>query len=141
MGTNFYACKNVCEYCGIEESQSHIGKSSMGWCFSLHVIPEEGINTLGDWKTYLSKENVIIKNECDDIITFEQMIDYIENRHGGDRILGEGDPPYGYKSWRIFFDQNHAEIGPRNLLRHLVDGKHCVGHGEGTFDYITGEFS
>ena len=27
------------------------------------------------------------------------------------------------------------------LLQHPVDGEHCVGHSEGTYDYIAGEFS
>lgn len=141
MGTNFYACKDVCEHCGREESQLHIGKSSMGWCFSLHVIPEEGINNLGDWKSYLSRDDITIKNEYGDTITFEQMLDYIENRRGGDKELGEGEPPFMYTSWRQFLEQNNAKIGPKNLLRHVVDGRHCIGHSNGTFDYIAGEFS
>jgi hypothetical protein len=56
MGTNYYSVRR-----GVEELDSdafwalrdedsddclHIGKSSLGWCFSLHVIPERGINTL-----------------------------------------------------------------------------------------------
>jgi len=86
MGTNYYLQKKsgTCQTCGhCSEDPKHIGKSSGGWCFSLHVYPEENITT------------VTIVNE------------------------------YG------------ETISPR----HRVDGKHCVGHGEGTWDYIIGEFS
>ena len=30
---------------------------------------------------------------------------------------------------------------PKGLRRSKVDGWHCVGHGEGTWDYIQGDFS
>lgn len=36
---------------------------------------------------------------------------------------------------------SRAEIGPNNLLRSRVDGVNCIGHGEGTWDLIAGEFS
>ena len=42
MGTNYYLHRprtNECEHCGRadEAPPLHIGKSSSGWCFSLHV--------------------------------------------------------------------------------------------------------
>jgi hypothetical protein len=37
--------------------------------------------------------------------------------------------------------KNHAELGPNGLLRSKVDDVHCIGHGEGTYDYIAGDFS
>jgi hypothetical protein len=36
---------------------------------------------------------------------------------------------------------NYSERGPNFLLRHRVNGRHCIGHGPGTYDYIAGEFS
>ena len=36
---------------------------------------------------------------------------------------------------------NYAEPGPNGLVRAKINGVHCIGHGEGTWDYITGEFS
>ena len=37
--------------------------------------------------------------------------------------------------------QNHHAIpGPNGLLRHRI-GEHCIGHGDGTWDLIRGEFS
>jgi hypothetical protein len=39
-----------------------------------------------------------------------------------------------------YFRQNLAEEGPNNLMRHTI-GRHCVGHGDGTYDLVPGEFS
>jgi hypothetical protein len=39
------------------------------------------------------------------------------------------------------YDANSAERGPRGLVRAIIDGRHCIGHGEGTWDLIIGEFS
>jgi len=51
MGTNYYLYPaSPCKACGRSYEAKHIGKSSAGWCFLLHVIPEEGINDLEDWK-------------------------------------------------------------------------------------------
>jgi len=36
---------------------------------------------------------------------------------------------------------NQAEPGPDGLARHKVNDGHCIGHGEGTWDLIIGEFS
>ncbi len=52
MGTNYYLHeKPDCECCGRPFEALHIGKSSSGWCFSLHVMPEDMINTLDDWRS------------------------------------------------------------------------------------------
>ncbi len=32
-------------------------------------------------------------------------------------------------------------VRPGATRRHFVDGDHCIGHGEGSWDYIVGEFS
>lgn len=39
-----------------------------------------------------------------------------------------------------FLASNHAEPGPNGLLRHKI-GPYCLGHGEGTWDLMPGEFS
>ena len=91
----------------------HIGKSSAGWCFSLHVIPEEKILKLSDWQRVLSQPNVLyIKNEYDEIITLEALLRTITQRS--------------------------TAFGP--LQRHVVDHIHCIGHGKGSYDYIVGWF-
>ncbi len=38
--------------------------------------------------------------------------------------------------WRIT-ERAH----PHGLSRHDIDGRFCIGHGEGTWDYMLGEFS
>jgi len=81
MGTNFYAYENTCE-CFANE-KLHIGKSSAGWCFSIHVIPEKGLNNLEDWKKKLLSKGVTIQDEYGDILTPEEMFDKIENKGEG----------------------------------------------------------
>jgi hypothetical protein len=79
MGTNFYVEPlPPCECCGRAYERKHIGKSSAGWCFSLHVYPDEGINTLQDWKKYL--EGKTIKDEYDRTITLPDLIERITER-------------------------------------------------------------
>ena len=127
MGTNYYL--------NIKDDVLHIGKSSGGWCFSLHVIPELNINNLDDWKNKW-KNKSIIKNEYGDKISKKEMLDIITNRYFN-RVDNEF---YGYRNEEEFHIINHSEPGPNGLVRHKVNDM-CVGHGEGTWDYIIGEFS
>ena len=112
MGTNFYLELKPCECCGRADEPLHIGKSSAGWVFALHVYPEMGINNLEDWKRIFKKDGKKIVSEYGDEKTYEEMISNIVNR-------------------------SH----PRGLNRSYVDGRHCIGNGEGTYDYMIGEFS
>lgn len=130
MGTNYYLVgkSSVCGCCGHEskEPDRHIGKSSGGWCFSLHVYPEEGINTLNDWIGLFETGKIL--NEYGEEETKNDMVSIITER-----------------SWNkhpdtVFCTMNHAEPGPNNLARHKL-GEYCIGHGEGTYDYIVGDFS
>lgn len=128
MGTNYYLKTNKCEHCGRADEPVHIGKSSGGWCFSLHVIPEDGINSLADWEARWPTG--VIENEYGETITPEEMRKIITERSREKPV-----------AWRAFdYDQSHAEPGPANLLRHRL-GRYCVGHGEGTWDLIPGCFS
>jgi len=116
MGTNYYLKeeeKPACECCKRPYVSNilHIGKSSFGWCFSLHVIPIEGINSLDDWKARWSQPDTSIENEYGDRVTPDDMLRKITQR---------GDPLV--------------------LKRHRI-GDHCIGHGPGTWDLIPGEFS
>ena len=133
MGTNYYWYpKPPCECCGNTFDEIHIGKSSGGWCFSLHVIPEENINTLDDWVNNWNEVGVgIIKNEYDEILTPEEMYLVITARSWNPSGKATGD----------WYKRNYAEPGPNNLARAKINGIHCIGHGEGTWDYIIGEFS
>ena len=114
MGMNYYLhTKPDCECCGRDFEPLHIGKSSGGWCFSLHVMPEDNIKTLDDWRELWSKPGAFIRNEYREKVPIEEMEKTITER-----------------VWRGEFPQ-----------RHDLDGWHCIAHGSGTWDHITGEFS
>jgi len=126
VGTNYYAKYNICEHChrGDDYNTFHIGKSSSGWMFSLHVVERDDWNdefyecatprSLVTWKEFLEKPEVAIFNEYGEQVPCEEMIERITQRK----------PHTG-----------------RALRRHELDGEHCIEHGEGTWDLITGEFS
>ncbi len=138
MGTNYYFKENVCPHCHRSERERHIGKSSAGWCFSLHIYPQDGIKTLEDWKPRFVIPDAVIRDEYGRVVTPQDMADIISNR-GSDETKWE-KTPMSYTSWAEFHRQNYSERGPKGLLRHVV-GQFCSGHGEGTWDYIEGEFS
>jgi hypothetical protein len=120
-----------------EAMRLHIGKSSGGWCFALHVT--DGIRSLEDWKAKFS-EGGVIRDEYDRDYTPEEMLRVITVRSRPDSLeFSVQQDPY-YKSLQDFLDKNHAEIGPNNLLRSQI-GHNCIGHGDGTWDLIKGEFS
>lgn len=132
MGTNYY-----CEH---KNFNLHLGKSSAGWVFALHVYPERGIFDLYDWEP-LMNDSVIV-DEYERIMTPDQMIRIITQR-GASMPLEERLLSSSYKNITLeqFLEINHAEPGPENLLRSKIDGVHCVGHGSGTWDLHVGDFS
>jgi hypothetical protein len=144
MGTNYYfvtgdETAEECPHCGHEYTKPeeiHIGKSSAGWCFSLHVYPENNILTLSDWIEIWehSKSSSYIKNEYGDKIPTSEMLANIADR-------GNWPDPNSVHTPFSWYEKNSAEPGLKNLARHKIDGKHCIGHGDGTWDYIVGEFS
>ena len=112
MGTNYYLHeKPPCKCCGRSNEPLHIGKSSGGWCFALHVIPEECIDTLDDWRERWNQPESIILDEYGGIVSVTEM----------ERIIT-------------------CRVWKGNTPMHHEDNR-CVGHGEGSWDYITGEFS
>lgn len=132
MGTNYYLHRNCCDHCGRGAGKPlHIGKSSAGWCFTLHVMPDPGyetddpiINTLDDWKKLFAEKGARIEDEHGDEVTVEEMLKTITERSwSGTHPVREGNP------------------GPNGLTRHTIDYRYCIGHGEGTWDYCPGEFS
>ena len=133
MGTNYYLHYKICPTCG-RYDELHIGKSSVGWCFSLHIYPEKDITTFDDWERVFCGRfwklgsNVEIWDEYGTFITPDKMIDIITKR-------GYPTPPE--VDWN---SENDAIPGPNNLLRHKL-GRFCIGHGKGTYDYIIGDFS
>jgi len=136
MGTNYYASitGTPCPHCGHDPDarELHIGKSSGGWCFSLHVFSdeEEGMPlSWADWKALLQQDGVTIRDEYGSPVSFEEMSRVVENRSWK---FSSKDPDW--------YTRNHAEPGPNNLARHKI-GRWCVGHGAGTWDLIPGRFS
>ena len=95
-----------------DAQERHIGKSSFGWCFSLHVYPEEGIDSLSDWIRLFAHEGSIVFDEYGREIDAHEMM-------------------------KVITERKHPKGQP--LLRHT--DRHCVAQGEGTWDCIVGEFS
>ena len=113
MGTNYYLHqKPDCACCGRAFVPLHIGKSSGGWTFALHVMPDDKVNTLDDWRYRWSEPGAYIRNEYGERISIADMELIVTVREH-----------------------------PRGLSRSVLDGRHCVGYGPGTWDYISGEFS
>ena len=134
MGTNYYYyATDDCPHCGCNKSEPmHIGKSSFGWCFSLHVYnekwEEDRPKDLKDWKA-LWKSGGVIKSEYGERIILEGMLEIVTNRRGNSAKFNAAEAA-----------RNQAVQGPFGLWRHRIDG-HCIGHGSGTWDLITGDFS
>jgi len=130
MGTNYYHVEQEpCRHCGRSVPRRHIGKQSAGWCFGLHVYPDEGIRDLLDWLQRLAVSGYI-ENEYHDRVTREEMRGFIEDRRQCSEVTHE-------RSWYI---ENNAEPGPHGLVRHRIDHTCCIGHGDGTWDLIIGDF-
>lgn len=130
MSTNYYLHFTPCFCCGRGDSALHIGKSSGGWCFSLHVTEE--ITSLEDWKREF--KNGVIKDEYDQVLTPEEML----------QVITERSWKGNWENWHplnkeAFMRNNAANPGPNGLLRHKLGGS-CVRHGEGTWDLISSEF-
>jgi hypothetical protein len=97
----------------------HIGKSSGGWCFSLHVYPVFGLHTLTDWKNFAAR------------LVGEGW--RVEDEYGTEHTLAD--------LWRVVEREGWNRDDGRPFLRHYVDGVHCIGHGDGHYDYSIGDFS
>lgn len=132
MGTNYYLHDRETDL-----ELLHIGKSSAGWCFSLHVYPTGRLNSsimkhchhpyentypidtpiynLADWKKLFFDRKYIIRDEYGDDVLPKDMIETITKRG---RSLSE-----------------------YQLRRHTVDDRYCIGNAHGTYDFIVGDFS
>lgn len=136
MGTNYYLQFGPCECCKYKRPDYHIGKSSSGWAFALHVDPDQDINSLNDVYE-LCKQGKIV-NEYEEVLNIAELKNVIENRSWKpERVYGDK----WYKNEIEFLRLNCAVKGPNNLMRSQIDHIHCIGHGTGTWDLITGEFS
>ena len=127
MGTNYYLVPPIELRPFVD--RLHLGKSSVGWCFSLRVYPKRGINDMSDWRLAMSLGH--IRSEYNENLSRDAMLAIIYREGWKPR-----DPPS--PEWLA---KNHAEAGPLGLARHPIDHVHCVGHGEGPWDYMVGDFS
>lgn len=91
MGTNYYIADRYCDHCKRSERERHIGKSSWGWNFALHIYPDEGICTLEDWKPIL--ERSIIADEYGTIVSYEEMLKEITAREHPKGLLRHSIQP------------------------------------------------
>ena len=142
MGTNYYAFidrPTPCSTCGHRDEgvRIHIGKSSVGWCFALHVYPGDTSETGGlviedkaGWDAVFARPDVEIQDEDGYFVETETVLECIEHRSGGD--VGP------VTAWLA---KNRALAGPNNLARHALEPGHCVRHGDGTWDEMVGTFS
>jgi len=129
MGTNYYARPIGESESDANERRIHIGKSSWGWCFSLHVHPDLRIFTLQDWEGLFDNHEIV--DEYGNVISKAKMLNIITDRkfsQSGKDFRRDFDPK--------FLAENHAIPGPNGLLRHTYN---VLYHGEGTWDCILGD--
>lgn len=136
MGCNYYLKYTLpCHCCGRAFDDLHIGKSSAGWYFALHVIPELGVDTLDDWRNLWSAPGAIILDEFYRLVSISDLELIITVRQGKLSRCA-----VGYASEEELHRVNHSEWGDNYLLRSRL-GRGCIGHGEGPWSYFTGDFS
>jgi len=105
MSTNYYIRLKG------REKPLHIGKSSIGWAFSLHYIP--GIlENLDQWKDYINNKDNIVYNEYQQKVSVEELLDTITKRGY------KGDTDNTYKPAASFMTKN--EINEFEIDNHAV---------------------
>lgn len=135
MGTNYYLERTEkCSHCGHETGKErlHIGKSSAGWAFGLHIIPNEGINDLWDWVKRWDEPDTKIFDEYGDQVTPYEMLKNI--------VLKRRDPSKYDASYPFDHVANNSEPTFNGLVRAKVS-PYCDGHGHATWSKYKGEFS
>lgn len=117
------------------------------------MIPEEGIFTLKDMTKWLvnrlgylqapATEWPKIIDENGQNHTLASFLESVTNRYSAKRAHGWDSKWFEptYASEKDFHHFNGSERGPQGLLRRQIDGVHCIGHGDGTWDYCIGEFN
>lgn len=139
MGTNYYLYMDVCKHCKRPARIMHIGKSSAGWCFSLHVRDPQNVfeehlpNSFEEWEELFSDLNNVIYDEYGNEISAERLVMTITQRSW----------PNPHEHTPAWLAENHAVLGPNGLCRHAILAGHCIGHAPNneTYDLIIGEFS
>jgi len=141
MGMNYYLVKEpfkCCSHCGqtVDEPETiHIGKSSGGWCFSLHGI-EGFAMSLDEWVPRFYEYPII--DESGTPITPQEMIGKIKDRSIPSTLQERVDKSKWYSSVEEMLIKNSAIEGPGNLMRHASSTIHG---GSETWDLVLGDFS
>lgn len=83
MSTNYYLRESKpCPTCGHSNKPRHIGKSSVGWVFTLRIYPEEGINTYEDWYDRWTRQGVTIIDGYGRVTPLIDMVQTVTGRIG-----------------------------------------------------------
>ncbi len=142
MGTNYYAHAITDD----GPTRLHVGKSSLGWCFALHVHPEHNINGLDDWRAVMGRPSTEIVDEYGDNHTPAEMLATITERswpgqQSADLVAVLAD--YGIPKLRDdrWWADNHAVPGPNGLARHTHDAALPPNPATDTYDLCRGDFS
>lgn len=147
MGTNYYLRKKNYLENRYDRSDAgfHIGKSSFGWAFSLHVVP--GIaESLEDWKVLWSSEPFIIVDEYGAEVPKEEMLSIITER-------GKLSPEHNYSGLKRRLPEIPEEEWDQktHLRRHIQEFHHAergnedfkelnkINWGEG-YDLLVGDW-
>lgn len=149
MSTNYYFKPTLWSTQVLGMDDFHLGKSSAGWCFSLSIDNPLDITNyieLAHWIENQEKScRGFVYDEYGRHLPASRFREVVENRFHS-QWSKELNAAYWEKRFpsrseeQRFMEMNYAVRGPRGLLRHRIDGVHCVGHGDGTWDLIKGTF-
>lgn len=128
MGTNYFVSKKpslIGILQGGETEELHLGKSSVGWCFSLRIYPERGLVNLESWYRYMASGRTIITDEYGGEHELESIIDRIVNR----RFNAHSTPK----------DSSRRQFHKDGCQRHRIS--EVCKPGKGPYDLCNYEFS
>lgn len=155
MGTNYYAVfdeKDVLPAPACDDGPNivHLGKSSIGWRFSLHVYPEQGIMNLLDVMSDILFTARRIQDEYKVNYTIAEFLEIVTERER--KVTYPIDIPAPLQSYiyrihnredlvEYYRDHLGYELDDKNLIIHPIDRDHCIGNAKNrTFDFIIGQF-
>ena len=138
MGMNYYCetgrmfeVKCDCGFRHMMPETLHIGKSSWGWTFSLHVIPEKGLECWRDWEEVLVDARRIFDEYGDDV-TLDEMREKVLHR--------ARNPDDREKAWMEETAERYGYLLDRRTW--LFGGGAGRMQGEdGDYSMMEGEFS
>lgn len=180
MGTNYYAVMNKSKFTETEilDMQSeeehieledgeflvHLGKSSFGWRFSLHIYPASGIMNWFDLQNIIH-QGIVIYDEYGEEVPYDVFcgivmdrnrdmefpMKILANRNTPDKFeILEGGILGGYvivNDDYEYFDATGYSLDKKGNIITPIDGRHCIGNGRNTedfcqtYDYMIGNFS